>query len=618
MIAEAEFEFLTGQRRVIFEPPPKISVAEWCARHLTIPPPQTQSPGPFFIAGREFCREPLDDFADPAIHDEVLCFGSQSGKTTVLMGGVAYMLANLPTAILWFLPNIDLARSFSETRWTPVVNASDTLARMKPVGRDRHGFKNLQQIIGASILNFSGSNSPANLASRPAQVVILDEVDKFNEGGQKEADAVNLAEQRTKAFASPKRVKTSTPTLTDGLIWQEFLKGDQRRYFVPCPHCAKHVVLCWSPEMTIFTKLGCEAHVRWDGQSKRANGTWDMDRVHRSARAECPHCGFHILDAHKTRMNREGEWRPTASAPKHFRSRHLPSLYAVSPETSFGKLAVNFLQAKQSLMGLQGFINGSLAEPFESQDTRGQRIEIIVRDTPAERPAASKILTADFQVNAPHLWYVVREWGDGYCEGLEAGPLMEWDQLREVQERHGIPNNFVGVDSGDQTLVVYEQAVKHGILTRSASRIEKRQPPLNVGWIPFKGMSREGWRSQSTGAESKVRLSTVDHLIGGRMISVPVLHMVDHHMKNFLDLLRKGKLAGFEWRVRAEAATEEYWRHMDGEIYLRERNPKTGRWDERWKPRSKTWPNHILDCEKGNIGMAIFHKLLKDVQPAAK
>jgi len=113
------------------------------------------------------------------------------------------------------------------------------------------------------------SNSPAALASIPARVVILDEVDKFNEGGRKEADAVNLAEQRTKTFSNPKRIKTSTPTLSDGLIWQEFAKTDQRRRFMPCPHCGKLVLFAWSKAFTVFPLTGNEAFIKWDSKARR-------------------------------------------------------------------------------------------------------------------------------------------------------------------------------------------------------------------------------------------------------------------------------------------------------------------------------------------------------------
>src|SRR5690606_1588227 len=159
-----------------------------------------------------------------------------------------------PCGFLWVLPSIDLARSFSETRWLPMLHASPELkARIEAA--DRHDTKKTQQQIGGAIVNFIGANSPGNLASRPARRVILDETVRCPHetgGAGGEADAVDLAEQRAKSVSNPLRAKSSAPTTVDGLIWQEFCKGDMRRRLIPCPHCAKFVSLAWSPEFTLL------------------------------------------------------------------------------------------------------------------------------------------------------------------------------------------------------------------------------------------------------------------------------------------------------------------------------------------------------------------------------
>src|SRR6185312_15999725 len=46
------------------------------------------------------------------------------------------------------------------------------------------------------------------------------------------------------------------------------------------------------------------AELRWDKQAKRRDGSWDYDRVVRSARFECPHCGGHITDNHRLCLDR--------------------------------------------------------------------------------------------------------------------------------------------------------------------------------------------------------------------------------------------------------------------------------------------------------------------------
>lgn len=587
--------------RGLMRPPPKITVSQWCEMELVIPPPQTESPGPYSLAGREYCQEPLDDFGNPRITDEVLCFGSQTGKTTVLMGGAAWVVRNDPCGILWVMPNLDLARSFSETRWIPVVEASPGLAILKPSGSRRHEFKKTQQQIGAAIVNFIGSNSPANLASRPARRVILDEVDKFPVDVRGEADAVNLAEQRTKSFANPQRLKTSTPTLSDGLIWQEFVKGDQRRYFVPCPKCGKFIVLAWSPEYTIFLKLGCEAWVKWDKEAKRKD-SWDLDRVFRSARAECPHCGGHIRDDQKTLMVRRGEWRPTTTtAPAHFRSRHLASLYASSPETTFGKLAVKFLQARKGLLGLQGFINGDLAEPWENQESRSERIEIVSPPDAAPIEKATNLLTVDVQLVAPYFWFVVRSWNQD-SRLVDFGPLDNWQEIREKQLEHSVADNHVGIDSGYRAEEVYEHCLAFGKLMRAGHGI-----PIWVGWTPMKGLDRRSqWNDPKTKVPRPFNLGSA--ALPHRKFRLPLLEFSGNHLKDILARLRAQKTRQ-RWEL-VERADDEYFRHLDAEHKKPIYHTRSNRVSYEWVKRSRTWPNHLLDCEVEQIAMALFHQTL--------
>lgn len=81
------------------------------------------------------------------------------------------------------------------------MKVSPTLAELLPTGgAKRTGLTILQQEFGASVVNFVGSNSPANLASRPARVVIMDEVDKFPKEVRSEADAVNLESRGPRAL----------------------------------------------------------------------------------------------------------------------------------------------------------------------------------------------------------------------------------------------------------------------------------------------------------------------------------------------------------------------------------------------------------------------------------
>lgn len=599
-------QFLCEMLARFFADRPKQSPSAWCCENLIFDEPDNR--GPFTTSGRDYIRETIDAWADPSITDMVQVFGSQTGKTAGIMGGAAWTIRNEPSRLFWVMPTRPTVQKFSRTRWQTMLHRSPELAALIPAGSRRFDFSTFEQIVGGSIVDMVWSNSPSALSSVPARIVILDEVDKFNEGGAKEADAVNLAEQRTKSFANPKRVKTSTPTLISGMIWQEFLKTDQRRRFMPCPHCSKSLTLIWSKQYSIFKSTGEEAVAKWDKEAKRDDGTWDLDRVERSARFECPHCAGHIRDAHKTVIDRRGDWRPSTTAARGYRGWHLSSLYSASAEANVGKLAVKFLQAKNSLMGLQGFINGDLAEPYQAQDTLGERVELVTSrvEVTAEW---KKLITVDCQARSPHFWFVVRQWNGGNSVAIEAGSLDQWEDLRARQLAHHIPDVYVLIDSGfgaKSDAEVYKNCVRNSELIP-----QDNDKVIAVGWMPGKGMpGRKRWKDKESGLTVPWFLGSVDPFIGtahGGQVSQSLFEFSGDFFKDILQNLREKK-GGYDWSVAESVSNDEYWQHMDAEVKSAVQSKYSGRTIHEWRKRSAHWPNHLFDCEVEQVAFANFHK----------
>lgn len=588
-----------------FRPVPTITASKWAEEHLVIPGPQTQRPGPLSFSGVEYARELVDFFSDPWLTDETAVWGSQSGKSNALMAGLGYIVANAPSGILWVGPSRDLVGSFSKNRWQPIVRSSPELAQLVPTGSKRHDYATFEQQLGGSVINFVGANSPGQLASRPARVVVLDETDKFPSNPKGEADAADLADQRTKAMASAKRVKTSTPTTTDGLVWQHFLLGDQRRYQVPCPHCDKRIILAWSNAFQTLPVAGNEAWIAWDKEAKRADGSWDFDRVFTSARCECPHCGGHFTEGHKTRAVRAGVWVPAARCSANHRSHHLPSLYASGPETTLGALAVKFLREKSSLMGLQGFVNGALAEPWESQDKRSERTEIILRDAAPPLPGQPvRILTVDCQQTSPHFYLVARDWTDGgHSRLVWAGTEETFDAIRDRQTALGVADNRTILDSGYDTLNVYRECLRWGL----AAQAGHGALPVHIGWAPAKG------RDGAATWKDKAKTPRIFGIGWGALTDpgrrLPLLEFSSDAALDVLATLRSGvtKANGIRWEIPADAGHEEYWRQLDAKHRRTRFTKATGKVVTEWVKRSHHYPDHYLDCEIMQVIAAMVH-----------
>jgi hypothetical protein len=601
---------LAGMLAGFFRQPPRMTASEWACRSFVLSANEGRGQGPFSLHGREYLREVIDGFSDPFVEDVAVCFGTQIGKTASIQAGVAFLVANDPCGILWVLPNREEARNFSRERWLNNLRATPSLRSMIPTGSKRYDFATSSQQVGGSLINFAGSNAPAGLAGRPKRVVVLDEMEKFpseTRGG--EAGSINLACQRTKDAAFPKRIRTSSPAAIDGPGWTELMRGDLRRWHAPCPGCGKMVILAWSKDSTELPITGAEAWAKWDEDARGADGRWDLERVERSARVECS-CGFAIREEHKTAMNRAGEWRATKPASKTWRSYHLPSWYGPSPSTTFGLMAVTFLESMSSLEGLHGWINGNAAEPWLGGAESQRRTETILEvgaGPLAERTV--RILTIDCQQSSPHFYWVARDWdsaGTGASRLVEVGTCEGWEDVREAQVRLGIGDIWVGIDSGWQATRVYQECIRYGQI-----RPVKDAKPVHLGWLPMKGRPGD-WVARDEKTKQRRLWGLASAALEGTAFSLRVLEFSGDKLWDVLQALRKpdGK-HGMRWEVGCPVPEGKagYWSMMDAKVARETANRRTGR-VTREIVVQKGRQDHWLDCEIEQIAFAMMRKLL--------
>lgn len=92
-----------------------------------------------------------------------------------------------------------------------------------------------------------GANSPSSLASRPIQILLADEVDRYPATAGKEGDPLFLASERLTTFWNSKEVYVSTPTIKDASrIEIEYQHSSQGEWNVPCPECGELQPMEWS------------------------------------------------------------------------------------------------------------------------------------------------------------------------------------------------------------------------------------------------------------------------------------------------------------------------------------------------------------------------------------
>src|ERR1019366_1909297 len=101
--------------------------------------------------------------------DQVMVMAPRTGKTRILYAGVAWIICHQPARVLYVKPKTKGtagAEDDARTRFIPMIRHSRSLAVLIPSGGTRHHeFKTNQQILGGAIVDWTGSNSVAALAS---------------------------------------------------------------------------------------------------------------------------------------------------------------------------------------------------------------------------------------------------------------------------------------------------------------------------------------------------------------------------------------------------------------------------------------------------------------------
>ncbi|WP_292137294.1 phage terminase large subunit family protein, partial [Brevundimonas sp.] len=222
-------------------PDPDLTVSSWADRHRKLASRASAEPGQYRTARTPYMRAIMDALSpgDPT-QRIVFMKAAQVGATEAGNNWIGFVIHQAPGPMLAVQPTVELAKRNSRQRIDPLIDESpDLRERVKPARSRDAGNTMLSKEFAGGILIMTGANSAVGLRSTPARYIFLDEVDAYPASADEEGDPVTLAEARSLTFAHRRKVLlVSTPTIR-GLsrIEREYEASDQRRFFVPCPHC---------------------------------------------------------------------------------------------------------------------------------------------------------------------------------------------------------------------------------------------------------------------------------------------------------------------------------------------------------------------------------------------
>lgn len=457
-------------------PDPRLTVSSWSAARRVLDSKSSAEAGSWLNERTPYLVEIMDALSVHSPYREVIFMkGSQIGGSEAGYNWIGYIIEHAPAPTLCVLPSVDMARVISQQRIAPMIAACPTLAARVSEERSRSAANStFAKMFPGGVLFLTGANSSKGLRSRPVRNLFCDEVDDYPGDVDNQGDPIALAQKRQSNFAGRKAFFASTPT-TRGVsnIERLFLLSDQRRYFVPCPHCGHFDWIRWE-------------NIRWER---------DPDRPE-TARLMCVACEKLIEEGFKTQMLAGGQWRPTAPANQRVRPDvagfHLSGLYSPLGWRSWAECVEEFLRAKGDPFALKVFVNTVLGETFEQRAVSAEPGSVLARAEAypdgVDVPHGVGVLVASVDVQDNRLEVKVKGFGAGEESWLIAheqifedpGKLTAWDLLDatlRTKYRHAsgreVGISSVAIDSGGHfTEQVYRFC---------AARLRRRIFPIRGG-----------------------------------------------------------------------------------------------------------------------------------------
>ena len=443
----------------LLAPPPALTISQWADKTIVLSREESAEPGPWRTDRAPYLRGMMDCLNEPNTETAVYMVASQLGKTACLKNIAFYYAENDPSPCLIVMPTKEQVSQFSVERIASGIEASPKLKAVFGSQKSRNaGNTILNKSFPGGYFAMVGANVARDLASRSCRVVLMSEVDGMNSSVGVEGDPIALGTARATNFWNRKLVFESTPTNKDASRIEALeATGDQRRYFVPCPHCGE-------PQVLNFDRL------RWPGRDKPAE-----PQLVRECYYVCAHNACVITETDKPQMLRLGSWVATNKNPVNPKcaSFQLSTLY--SPWFTWPEMAQEYVTAGKKEKLLKVFTNTRLGLTFESTGESVDDKSLLKRRIVYEArvPAAALVLTAGVDVQNDRIEVEVVGWGENERSWsidyfvLRGNPAMPplWLELDErilrATYRHAsgapmrISSTFVDSGNGNHTKRIY-------------------------------------------------------------------------------------------------------------------------------------------------------------------
>jgi len=455
------FKLVLAALAVGLAPDPVLTVSEWADEARFVAAESSPRPGKWDTALVPYLREIMDCLSPCFEHVREVTFkkSAQVAGTEAGINLFGLIASRAPAPMLIVLPTIDEAKKYVDVKLQPAIDATPELRRaVKPArARSERGSTTMNKKFPGGFAQITGANSSKGLQMISVKILIKEELSEWPADVDGRGDPDQLAETRTTAFTVDRKVfNNSTPGIKGMCrITKKYEASDQRRYFVPCPHCGHMQVLRWE-------QLTYNETFPYD-----ANYTCERDG-----------CAKPIEPGHKEWMVARGEWRATAPGPGRHPGFHINQLY--SPFVPWDDTVKKWLEAKGDPVKEKVFTQQVLGEAYEAKGEAPDYLKLFARreDYKLGRiPFGALFLTLGGDVQGDRIEWAVWGWGIGKTSWLvdkgivtgDTADLVTWSRMvpvvqRQYEDWQGKlwPIEAAAIDSGFNTQTVYTWVRRQG------------------------------------------------------------------------------------------------------------------------------------------------------------
>lgn len=344
--------------RAACAPRSRLLVSEIAERDLVLSREYSKEPGPIRLARTPFLREPMDCLSpdSPAL-TVVFMKPVQIGGTVIGQAFIASVVGYYPGPMLVVTDTDTKAEEFSKYRLDMMIRDSPYLRSRVAEAKSRNRDNTIKvKTFPGGYLKLVGAQAASGLTSTTCRYVLLDEADDHKANVSYAGSSVSLALGRQTSYDDMRKtlIVSSPKVKGDSEIEAWFQRGDQRRYWVPCPRCGEFQILEWrDPETGAFRLVWPAGHPE-------------------EARYICAHCGAAWENGDKNFFLPLGQWRPDRpdlGENGTIASFAINALYSPVGMYSWAAMARQWERANDRLKAgdieeLRSFVNTRLAETF--------------------------------------------------------------------------------------------------------------------------------------------------------------------------------------------------------------------------------------------------------------